>query len=69
MRFNPPVRAFALFYKTPVAFYGERAGMRKVAMVLKCLVIEDSALTVADSAAPVHARAFVVASASTASVT
>lgn len=61
MDFNPPASAFAPFYTTPVAFYGERADSRKVALTLKCFVVEDSPLTIADSAAPVRARAFDVA--------
>ena len=47
-------------YVAPVAFYGERADARKIALTLKCVVVEDNALTVADSAAPIHARAFTV---------
>lgn len=47
-------------YVAPVAFYGERAGARKVALTLKCLVLEDSALTATDGPAPVHLRAFSV---------
>jgi hypothetical protein len=58
MTFNIPESAFAPFYQTPVAFYGERAGARNVALTLKCAVTEDSALTVTDSAAPVRCRAF-----------
>ena len=47
-------------YVAAVAFYGERAESRKVALTLKCAVIEDNALTLTDGAAPVHARAFTV---------
>lgn len=47
-------------YVAPVAFYGERADARKIALTLKCVVVEDNALTVADAAAPIHARAFTV---------
>lgn len=45
---------------TPVAFYGERKDGRKIALTIECLIVEDSALTVADTAAPVHTRAFTV---------
>ena len=47
-------------YVAPVAFYGERKDDRKIALLLKCVVMEDSALTVTDAAAPVHLRAFTV---------
>lgn len=47
-------------YVAAVAFYGERADARKVAQTVRCVVVEDGALAVADTAAPVHTRAFTV---------
>ena len=61
MQFHLPASAFAPFYQTPVAFYGERAGARKLGLPVKCMVIEDSPVTVVDSAAPVRVRAFDIA--------
>lgn len=61
MAFTIPEAAFAPFYQTPVAFYGERAGARKLGLPVKCSVVEDSPLNVTDSAAPVRARTFDVA--------
>ena len=61
MPFRIPEQAFAPFYQTPVAFYGDRIDARKIALTLKCWVVEDSALSVTDSTAPIHARAFNVA--------
>lgn len=58
---RPPERAFAPFYQTPVGFFGERPGSRKVALAVKCMVVEDSPLAVTDAAATVRARAFAIA--------
>lgn len=43
-----------------VAFYGERPDSRKVALTIKCVVVEENPLAVTDSAAPVRVRAFTV---------
>lgn len=53
-----PARAFAPFYSTPVAFYGERPDARKIALTVRCMVTEDVPLADPDATAPTTERVF-----------
>lgn len=61
LTFQIPDTAFAPFYDTPVAFHGERAGGRPVALTVKCMVTEDSAAALGDAVAPTRERVFDIA--------
>lgn len=49
---------FDSFYDTPVAFFGDRPGARKIALTVKCSVTEDVVTIPGEAIAPTLDRTF-----------
>lgn len=57
IRFSNP-KAFAPFYRHPVAFHGMRPDQRRVALTVMCQVVEDTFTAPGDTTAPILERDF-----------
>ena len=61
LSFHIPDEAFAPFYDTPVAFHGERAGGRPVALTVDAMVTEgDANASLLDASAPSKEQTYTI---------